>query len=228
MLEQHRIAGDQGGNDGVGGGEEGVVPGRDHQHQAGRHARDMAACRSIGLGAKGASAGSAMATIASHPLDQRAELAAVADRPSHLPGQLRNDFGVELLHRRDEALHHATALGERHQRPFALRLAGLCDRDGRPRQRRRSGRRAYSRPFTGEMQISSSNCRSSDDLEIAGELPVGDRLARLALLPFAGGGIMVDELGAEQLARRLGFAQPLRRLPQGRRQATGSAPSGCS
>src|SRR5688500_5930590 len=73
------------------------------------------------------------------------------------------------------------------------------------------------------MQISSSKPASSrptalDDLEITGELPVGYRLARLALLPFAGGGEMVDEFGAEQRARRLGAAQPLRRFPQGRRK----------
>src|SRR5688500_2844132 len=69
------------------------------------------------------------------------------------------------------------------------------------------------------MQISSSKPTSRgvlDDLEITGELPVGYRLAPLALLPFAGRGIMVDELGAEQSAGSLGAAQPLRRFPQGR------------
>src|SRR5688572_26870330 len=71
------------------------------------------------------------------------------------------------------------------------------------------------------MQTSSSKPTSRavlDDLEITGELPVGYRLARLALLPFAGRGIMVDELGAEQNASGLRAAQPLRRVPQGRGQ----------
>ena len=41
-----------------------------------------------------------------------------------------------------------------------------------------------------------------DDLEVALHLPVGDGLAEFALLPFAGGGVVLDEGVAEQGARR--------------------------
>jgi hypothetical protein len=58
----------------------------------------------------------------------------------------------------------------------------------------------------------------SNDLEIAGELPVGDRLARLALLPFAGGGVVIDEFAAEQRPRGVRALQSLRRFPERRGQ----------
>src|SRR5712691_1459590 len=61
----------------------------------------------------------------------------------------------------------------------------------------------------------------SDDLEIARQFPVGDVAAELALLPFAGGGEMLDEIVAEQLARRGRALEALRRLPQGGRQGRG-------
>src|SRR5215207_11696389 len=60
--------------------------------------------------------------------------------------------------------------------------------------------------------------RTSDDLEIAGELPIGDVLSELALLPFARRGEMLDERVAEERAGDLRALQPLRRLPQGARQ----------
>src|SRR4051794_25345208 len=58
----------------------------------------------------------------------------------------------------------------------------------------------------------------SDDLEIALELPVGDRLLRFALLPFAGRGVVLDEGVAEERAGRLRALEALRRVPEGRRQ----------
>src|SRR5690348_10805154 len=75
--------------------------------------------------------------------------------------------------------------------------------------------RGLLRDVSGHRQL---NCRvaSSDDLEIALELPVGDVLPVLALLPFAGRRVVLDEGGAEELARRLRCPQPLRRVPQRR------------
>src|SRR3712207_8966316 len=49
----------------------------------------------------------------------------------------------------------------------------------------------------------SSLVQSSNDLEVALHLPIGDRLAELALFPFAGGGVMLDESIAEEGAGRL-------------------------
>src|SRR5215207_8442451 len=60
--------------------------------------------------------------------------------------------------------------------------------------------------------------RTSDDLEIAGELPIRDVLSELALLPLARRGEMVDERVAEERAGDLRPLKPLRRLPQGARQ----------
>src|SRR5882757_10622034 len=58
----------------------------------------------------------------------------------------------------------------------------------------------------------------SDDFKIAVHFPVSDRLAEFALLPFPGRGVVVDERVAEQLARRPGRLEALRRIPEGARQ----------
>src|SRR3954467_4920337 len=57
-----------------------------------------------------------------------------------------------------------------------------------------------------------------DDLEVAGELPIGDGLAGLTLLPFARGRIMLDEGVAEEFTRSLGALQTLGGLAEGARQ----------
>ena len=57
-----------------------------------------------------------------------------------------------------------------------------------------------------------------DDLEVTGELPIGDGLAGLALLPFTGRRVMLDESIPEQVARGPGAFQALGRLAEGARQ----------
>src|SRR6185369_5785879 len=46
------------------------------------------------------------------------------------------------------------------------------------------------------------------NLEVPLQFPIGNRLAELALLPFAGGGVMLDEIVDEQLTRRTRLPQP--------------------
>ena len=60
VLEEDGIAGEEGRHDRVGGGEEGIVPGGDHQHEAGGHPH----YRTSGFGTNGASAAGARSTIA--------------------------------------------------------------------------------------------------------------------------------------------------------------------
>jgi hypothetical protein len=120
-LQDHGIAGEQRRDDGVGGGEEGVVPGGKHQDEADRHPRHVTAARGnvrserrLGEVGQGANA-----------LGQGAKLAGVADRPPHLPRELGDDLGVELLHRVEEATNDGAAVGERGPGPLALRRPPL-------------------------------------------------------------------------------------------------------
>src|SRR3712207_8936417 len=64
----------------------------------------------------------------------------------------------------------------------------------------------------------SSLVQSSNDLEVALHLPIGDRLSELALFPFAGGGVMLDESIAEEGAGRFRALQPACRLHEAARQ----------
>src|SRR6202008_2438130 len=62
----------------------------------------------------------------------------------------------------------------------------------------------------------------SDDLEVARKLPVGDRLAELALLPLPRHGVVIDEDVTEQAACRLRGDQPAGRVRQcARKRALG-------
>src|SRR5262249_7226815 len=61
--------------------------------------------------------------------------------------------------------------------------------------------------------------RTSDDLEVALQLPIGHRVLPLAPFPFARGGEMIDEVVAEPVARNFGALEDLGR----RRQRTGRA-----
>src|SRR5487761_826696 len=78
------------------------------------------------------------------------------------------------------------------------------------------------RPSTGETvtccDMMSPCCVRSDDLEVACQLPVGDRLAELPLLPLPRRGEVVDEGVAEPIARHLRLFQALRRIPESRRE----------
>jgi hypothetical protein len=53
-----------------------------------------------------------------------------------------------------------------------------------------------------------------DNLEVAGEIPVGHVLARQPILPIPGRGEVIDERVAEQLARDGRLAKPLARLAE--------------
>ena len=174
---------------------------------------------------------SAMRDHVAHPFLEAAELAAIAHRAPHLLRELGHDL---LVH--GEQAPRGSAAPPRCA-PQAARRATPPAPSVPPRPRPRSlvgvGRRASSRPSMGEMQTMSVmaavdrlaagliefRCQSaSDDLEIARQLPIGDRLAEFALLPFAGRGVVVDEGIAEQGAAGRRGLEALRRLPQGARQ----------
>ena len=97
VLEDHRVAGQQRRDDRVDRGEVRIVPGRDHHHDAERLARDEAGeaglvgelleRRERRLGDRD--------HVARALLDA-ALLAAEADRPAHLPGELGHDLVVHL------------------------------------------------------------------------------------------------------------------------------------
>ena len=60
---------------------------------------------------------------------------------------------------------------------------------------------------------------ASDDLEVALQFPVGDRVQPLPPFPFARRGEVVDEIVAEPVARDVGLAEDPRRLDQRARRA---------
>ena len=140
VLQQHGVAGEERGDDGIERRQIGVVPRRDHQHHARRRALDHAAeagllRRDIGfqrfVGEFDQRFGA---------LDEAAHFAAVTHRAPHLERKLWNDIVVHPLHGGDEIGHLRLAVGERDRRPFALRAARLLA--GRPRLRARTGQGA--------------------------------------------------------------------------------------
>src|SRR5438105_2986254 len=60
---------------------------------------------------------------------------------------------------------------------------------------------------------------SSNDLEVALELPVGDGVEPLAPFPLAGGGEVIDEVVAEPVPGDFGGMEDARRLDEGARHA---------
>src|SRR5215813_14835545 len=93
---------------------------------------------------------------------------------------------------------------------FRPALASCASRSASPSLRHASAPRSVRRH--------RSSSRRSNDLEIAAQLPIRDVAAAFALLPFARRRVMLDEIVAEEGARRLRGLEALRRIPQGRRQ----------
>src|SRR5687767_5547789 len=87
-----------------------------------------------------------------------------------------------------------------------------------------SSRSTYTRPSTGLIVF----CRLPatvtmvrfclDDLEVARELPIGDRAPELTVFPFAARREMLDERVAEQRATGLRLREPFGSFGQGARQ----------
>ena len=130
VLQHHRVAGDQRRDDGVDRGQERVVPGRDRRRRRpsgsrARYAAELVAVldhlrRQRPLGDPGHVGGA---------LAHAAHLAAVADRPAHLPGELGDEVGVDPVEPRHALADQLDPLGERPRRPGLLRGA----RRGEPR-----------------------------------------------------------------------------------------------
>ncbi len=119
VLEDHRIAGEQSRHDRVDGGEEGIVPGGDHQDEAGGRPSH----RPAGSRDEGRQGDRGQLDHRQNPLRQGALLAAVADRPAHLPCDLGDDVGVQSLHRGEETEHRRTPFVEGGPGPFEPRPA---------------------------------------------------------------------------------------------------------
>ena len=129
VLEQHRIAGHQRRHDGVDGGEIGIVPGRDDEHEADRLALDHAAeARLLVVGWDRLQALLRNRDHVARPLLDPAELAAVAHRAAHLLGDLGHHLLVHGEQRIEEGGDLRSALGNRGVTPCLLRLARGLDR----------------------------------------------------------------------------------------------------
>src|SRR4029079_11701568 len=123
------------------------------------------------------------------------------DRPAHLPADLFGDLhlvgdegvdgaGEELLpFAAAQAPTLAGSLARALERCLDLRVIGERTFDIDSAVNRRDA-------FQPVRHVSISG--SSDDLEIALQLPIGDVLALLALLPFTAGGVVLDESIAEK------------------------------
>jgi hypothetical protein len=123
MLEHHRVAGDQRRNHRVDRCHVGVVPGRDDEDHTMRLAHDPALelCRVLDLDRRQRPRGNLGHVVAA--LVDAAELAAVAHRPAHHPGQFRHDFVAHLVETRDTGLDQCDTLFQRPSGPVLLRLA---------------------------------------------------------------------------------------------------------
>ena len=131
VLEDDRVAGHQRRHDSVDGGEVGIVPGRDHEHDAERLAADEAAEARLRLrleiGERPRRGGDHVA----RPLLEAAHLARrVADRAAHLPGDLGRDLVPSCDERVDEGAHQRRALLDGAPAPSGLCPAGALERAG--------------------------------------------------------------------------------------------------
>ena len=126
VFQHHRIARDQRRCDGVDRGQIRIVPGRDHQHHALRHAGDVAAKgRAVFDHGRGQRPGGDVRHVGRAFRDP-AEFAAKSDRAAHLPGQFGHDAsfiapdGRPVAHQRDARVEWAGG-------PFGLGGAGAGD-----------------------------------------------------------------------------------------------------
>ena len=123
MLQHHGVAGDQRRHDGVDRGQERVVPGGDDEDQAERLARQGAAEAVAVLDHHRGQRGFGDPGHVGGALAHAAHLAAVADRPAHLPGELGDEIGVDPVEPRHALADQLDPLGERPRRPALLRGA---------------------------------------------------------------------------------------------------------
>ena len=129
VLEDDGVAGEQAWNDGVDRGEIRIVPRRDDHDDADRLARDIAAepvFRRRGVGLK------RLLSQDHHGADallDAALLAAIADGPAHLPGELHRNVVVHGEQRIEKRQHVAPALSHGNLPPRRQRPARR--RDGR-------------------------------------------------------------------------------------------------
>jgi hypothetical protein len=125
VLQQHRVAGQERRHHRVHRGEPGVVPRRQHQHHAHRHALDRA--REACLGRQYVVAQGFLREPRHGPpaVQEAAQLTGrLGARPAHLRGELLSRFVADALHHVEEAQHAVDALGEGRVAPGALRRGG--------------------------------------------------------------------------------------------------------
>ena len=128
VFQKHSVAGDEGGSHGVDRGHVGVVPGCDDKNDAVGHAPDEAAEPFV---VGHLDIGQRIFRDPAHvnrALLETAELAAVAHRPAHLPGEFGDDLVVHRPHGGDPGEHEVDALAKRARGPDGLRVLRACRR----------------------------------------------------------------------------------------------------
>ena len=111
VLQDDGIAGEKAGHDSVDRGEIRIVPRRDHHHHADRLARDVAAEAGLLRRVIGLERLLGERRHGAYALLDAALLAAIADRPAHLPGELHGDVVVHRQERVEKGEHVTPALG---------------------------------------------------------------------------------------------------------------------
>jgi hypothetical protein len=128
VLEQHRIPGHQRRHDGIHGGEVGIVPRSDHEGDAEGLAPDEATEAFLRAGVQVGQRLRGERDHGARALLEAANLArGVADRPPHLPGELRRDIVALGDERVDEGRERRRALLDRVGAPLALCRHGSGD-----------------------------------------------------------------------------------------------------
>ncbi len=151
MLEDHRIAGNQGRQHGIDGGEVGIIPGRHHRDDAERNPLDPALEAGLGRGHHGGERFRGRLEHVARAFLEAAHLARrVANGAAHLPG----DFGGNVGGLGDEGIDG-----------LAQGLAACIQRQGRPGRLRRAGhfkraidaRRGLERAFDVNAAVDGTN-----------------------------------------------------------------------
>ena len=129
VLQDHAVAGHQGWNYRIDGGEVRIIPGCDDQDSAERLAFHLAFESCLGSGIDcGERFGRYRDHVAGTFFEAAQFASAVANRAAHLPGQFGHDLLAHRHHRIDRRSANGGAFRQRYAFPSGLRLAGGIQR----------------------------------------------------------------------------------------------------